>query len=236
MAFGKRGRPPSAKTLVDRQLGRNRKIVIPTESFIIPNHSGDHSAGNVQKTPTDDLDIPNKKYVDDSFDKWDDLQVAIGAVGFGSSAPSWTAYKGGEVLAFNPSQNNSITFTAQIPHSYEEGTDLDFHLHLVHPTNPTGEGQKSKWTLTYSWAKFDEAFPSETTLTKEIDASMADLHKYEDVAELDGTGKTISSILICSLTRNGTDAADTYTDDVYLVALDFHFKKDSNGSTTERSK
>ncbi len=61
-----RGRPPSAKTLVDRQLGRNVKNpVLPAgESFVVPNHSGDHSEGRVDSTPIDDLDIPNKKYVD----------------------------------------------------------------------------------------------------------------------------------------------------------------------------
>jgi len=62
-----RGRPPSAKTLVDRQLGRNTKhIVLPAgEDYIIPNHSGDHSEGRVDTTPINNLDIPNKKYVDD---------------------------------------------------------------------------------------------------------------------------------------------------------------------------
>ncbi len=61
-----RGRPPSAKTLVDRQLGRNIKHpVLPAgDDYIVPNLSGDHSAGRVDTTPTDDLDIPNKKYVD----------------------------------------------------------------------------------------------------------------------------------------------------------------------------
>ena len=66
MATKPRGRPPSAKTLVDRQLGRNVKHpVLPAgESFVIPNHSGDHSEGRVDKTPTADLDLVNKKYVD----------------------------------------------------------------------------------------------------------------------------------------------------------------------------
>lgn len=41
MAFGKPGRPPSAKTLVDRQLKRDRPVILPAgESFIVPNHSG----------------------------------------------------------------------------------------------------------------------------------------------------------------------------------------------------
>ena len=66
-----KGRPPSAKTLVDRQLGRNiQHPVLPAgESFHIPNHSGDHSAGRVDSDPTQDLDLINKKYVDDN-DFW----------------------------------------------------------------------------------------------------------------------------------------------------------------------
>lgn len=35
------GRPPSSKTLVDRQLGRNRPNILPAgESYIVPNYSG----------------------------------------------------------------------------------------------------------------------------------------------------------------------------------------------------
>ena len=63
-----RGRPPSAKTLVDRQLGRNiiNPILPAGGGFVIPNHSGDHSEGRVDSTPTQDLDLVNKKYVDDN--------------------------------------------------------------------------------------------------------------------------------------------------------------------------
>ena len=41
------------------------KTPIATDMFI-PNQSGDHSAGHVNTTPTQDLDIANKKYVDDN--------------------------------------------------------------------------------------------------------------------------------------------------------------------------
>lgn len=59
-----RGRPPSAKTLVDRQLGRNIiHPVLPADDFIVPNHSGDHSAGTTG-TPVNELDMVNKAYVD----------------------------------------------------------------------------------------------------------------------------------------------------------------------------
>ena len=67
-----RGRPPSDKTLVDRQLGRNIKhpILPAGDSYIVPNHSGDHSAGTTG-TPVSDLEIANKKYVDDNASLWE---------------------------------------------------------------------------------------------------------------------------------------------------------------------
>ena len=63
-----RGRPPSAKTLIDRQLGRNvvHPVLPAGDGFIIPNHSGDLSAGRVDSTPVSNLDPVNKKYVDDN--------------------------------------------------------------------------------------------------------------------------------------------------------------------------
>lgn len=65
--MAQRGRPPSAKTLVDRQLGRNNNKVLPAgDTFQVPNHSGDHSAGTTG-TPVNDLDLANKKYVDDNI-------------------------------------------------------------------------------------------------------------------------------------------------------------------------
>lgn len=49
---------------------------IRDEGLIIPNHSGDHSAGIVNTTPTTNTDITNKKYVDD-HDYWDKVGSSI---------------------------------------------------------------------------------------------------------------------------------------------------------------
>ena len=43
-----------------------KRTAIATDMFL-PNHSGDHSAGIVNTTPTTDTDIANKKYVDDEI-------------------------------------------------------------------------------------------------------------------------------------------------------------------------
>ena len=46
----------------------------------------------------------------------------------------------------------------------------------------------------------------------------------------------VSSMLICSLTREGTDADDTLLQDVYCAEVDFHYQKDSFGSRTRTMK
>ena len=61
-----------------------KKTPIASEMFI-PNHSGDLSAGSVLTTPTQDLDVVNKKYVDDSIagiNQYSDekAQDAVGAM------------------------------------------------------------------------------------------------------------------------------------------------------------
>jgi len=66
------GRPPSIKTLINNTKPKQEtRTPIATEIYI-PNLSGDHSKGRVRTTPTQDLDIPNKKYVDDQIAGIDD--------------------------------------------------------------------------------------------------------------------------------------------------------------------
>ena len=74
MAFSKeqriirqvRGRNKSSK---GKQIDRGEQRQEIGTGMYAPNHSGDHSAGNVRTTPSQDLDLVNKKYVDDETDK-----------------------------------------------------------------------------------------------------------------------------------------------------------------------
>ena len=123
-----------------------------------------------------------------------------------------------------------------MPHSYKEGSDIEFHLHCVFPDGNAGD---VRWNFTHSWANIGADFPAETTVTTDIASPAdADNHQQDEIADpITGTGKTISSILLCSLQREGTDGVnDDYDNDVYLAALDFHFEKDMVGSRTEASK
>lgn len=173
----------------------------------------------------------------DIYPAWDDLQVNISSVRIPTSgAPTWTAYKGSYVLAFSASARETIYFTAQLPHGYQEGSDIEFHLHLAYPDGNAGH---SVWNFTHSWADIGDTFPAPTTVANVvIDApGVADYHQIAEIEDsIDGSDKNISSVLLCSLQRDGTSEQDDYGSDVYLVALDFHIQVDSLGSRTETEK
>jgi len=173
---------------------------------------------------------------------YDDLRVPVTAVrlgGGGSHPPTETAYKGGIVLAFDTGPSSDcIQFVAQIPHSYKEGSEIECHIHWVIPTSGAGGGAENvKWDMTYSWANTGDEMPAETSASVTVDVQdvVADINTYTDIVDIDGTGKEISSMLICSLCRD-PDVANDYTDDAYLFEIDFHFEIDTLGSRTELVK
>ena len=67
------------------------KTPVGSEMFL-PNLSGDHSRGRVRTTPTTDLEIANKKYVDDNFLKNDAVDVGVGLTLTGDNTSADTAY------------------------------------------------------------------------------------------------------------------------------------------------
>ena len=166
----------------------------------------------------------------------DDFQVQIsGAKLVGADTPVWVDYKGSQVLAFKKDAINKIAFTAQLPHAYMQASNIQFHIHI---TYPNGNAGNSVWQMTHSWANINTAFPTATTPTAVTLAAPAvlDQHTVNQVATLTGTGKTISSVILCSLSRLGTNVADTYDDFIYLVAADFHIVRDTIGSISEYTK
>jgi hypothetical protein len=184
------------------------------------------------------VDCGTNKTIELSEVVYDDQQVSIGSVGFGASAPSWTAYKSGEVLAFANNQSNKITFNAQLSHRYKLGTNIDFHIHTIAPNNNSGD---VRWQLTYSWADIGSDFPAETTTlaTQTIAANSQDEHLYFEIDDAVSSASAeagVSGVLICSLTRLGSDGADTYASSIYLAALDFHFQINTIGSRQELVK
>ncbi len=168
---------------------------------------------------------------------YDDMQISMANVKTpASSAPTWTPYKGSEVPAFSKTATNVLYFSAQMPHSYDEGTNIEFHIHVAYPDNGAGN---SVWYMTYSWANIDGAFPAASNSGNVIVASPATADYHDDpsiVASINGAGKTISSVLLCSISRLGGDGSDDYDNVIYLVSGDFHYQKDTIGSRQQLIK
>lgn len=62
-----------------------------------------------------------------------------------------------------------------------------------------------------------------------------DDHMLDSIATITGTSKNVSSMLICSLTRD-VSVANDYADNAYLVEVDSHFQIDTIGSRQMTSK
>jgi hypothetical protein len=174
---------------------------------------------------------------------WEDIRTPVNAVKVsGTRPPTWTAFRGSEVLGFSD-QNVAINeeevfFSLQLPHNYKIGTDLYLHLHWVYSTNETAT--VVRWGLTYSWASLDTAFPIATTIyanTLPNSASGADIHRLTSFPLISGAGTSgVSSMLVCRLFRNSSAATDNYTGSIYLLEIDAHYLLDSLGSSTELLK
>ncbi len=171
--------------------------------------------------------------------EWDDLQVPENALRLsGVKPPTWQDYKGSQVLAFSDevAEGNEeiVFFVAQMPAGYLEGSDIKFHIHWLGEDNTAGN---VAWKLTYSWANLGEAFPGETTEVTALANGATDVLLEGDIATLDGTGKEIQSMILCSLRRNSSNVADTLGGkDAYLMEVDFHLQIDTLGSQGENTK
>jgi hypothetical protein len=175
---------------------------------------------------------------------WDDIRVPALATRIGGVAPpnfiqfkdDGAASTGVFAYEFIDGFLKQVFFTAQIPHGYKEGTDLHAHVHFVPATN-IANGDTVIWGLEYTWQNVSGDFSDTSTTTGTYtgtDEDVVDKHIKLDMGDITGTGKKISSMLVCRLYRDG--ATDTSTAHMFLLEFDFHFQINSLGSENESSK
>jgi len=164
---------------------------------------------------------------------WEDLRFPASAIRLGGAAPaSDQGYRGGIVLSFSSAVNNYVYLTAQMPHSWREGDNVTAHIHWTIPVGGLGGGAENvKWDLTYSWANVGETFPvqSSVSLTRNVASVAANTHLYDEWVELDGSGKTASSMIIISVKRD-TGVASDYSSAALLIEFDIHYRQDKLGT------
>jgi hypothetical protein len=179
---------------------------------------------------------------------WDDLRITPGAFDLpGTSDPALVAWTpGGSGIAtklYEFQAGDTATFTIQLPHSYKHGTSIYVHVHWTPGANGSTEsGRLVGWKLDYTWANINGAFASMATADLQ-DACNGVNHEHNmtpDV-EIAGTGKTVSSMLVCNIKRTDTGTDDTWAGTgsgslPMLLEIDFHFQIDTVGSRQRTSK
>jgi len=186
-------------------------------------------------TLTGDVLFQGDILYEDTF--WDNIRVPMSAVKLGqTNPPGWITFNGGDlvVLGFDDARKENVYFTVQLPHSYKEGTDLEAHIHW---SPITTNGGNVMWDLEYQWANISATFPASTVVPL-VDAAdgTAWKHQIHEMTSIDGTGKELSSMLVCRLSRLGADGGDTHVGDAALLGVDFHYQIDAPGSYTEYTK
>jgi hypothetical protein len=173
---------------------------------------------------------------------WDDVVTGAFSVKVDSvNPPTAVAYKGSQVWNFVHTADKKIYLTAQLPHGYTEGSDINFHIHFAIETNGLNgaTAENVKFNFTHSWSNISGAIPGETTETATVDvkAYTTDVHYLLSIPAtlISGANKNISSILLCSLTRD-TAVANNYAHGVYFMSADFHIQKNSLGSNEQTAK
>jgi hypothetical protein len=158
---------------------------------------------------------------------WDDLRgPANGINPVGSPSPATPNTADGS-LTF--AKGNVCAVWFQLPHKYKHGTDLHPHIHWSKATSAAG---LVNWQMKYKWANRAEVMPAYSVMIPGSDLvpceDTANLHAMLGFGELDGTDKTISSMIGLYIER--VSSGDTYSGNANLYEVDIHFEIDTVGS------
>lgn len=201
----------------------------------------------INEIQTGDADFYGDVTYHDTF--WDDLRVPLSSTKkAGSKEPEFKkaldnglGSQGVMLEFFDKTTEEELYFECQMPHSWKEGTDIHAHVHFI-PIANGSEGDVVSWCLEYSWASIGSVFSNTTIIGGNehipADSSLVqNKHYLTELGEINGSGQTFSSMLICRVFRDagGTLYTDDYDDEVGLLEIDFHYEIDKVGTDEEYS-
>lgn len=163
---------------------------------------------------------------------WDDLLVPLTSTKKGTNdLPHFDETNLGYLFP-NGDTSEILYIIVQMPHRWKEGSVIFPHIHYKR----TSAG-KPTFKISYSWNSTGSAVSSPSTVlelgTEVFPYVSGNIHQINtNSAGIDGTGKTISSILLIKLYRDDSVVAG----DVLAYQFDIHYEIDSLGSNTEYSK
>jgi hypothetical protein len=173
---------------------------------------------------------------------YDDLRVT--PAGFdraGVADPSLVSYTPtGSAIAtylYEFQKDDIAYFTVQLPHTYKTGQDIKVHVHWTPGLRGNEEsGKYVGWKVDYTWANINGTFGAMGTADlSDVCDGTDDKHQMTPEVTITGSGKGISSMLICNIKRTDTGTDDTWTGTAsgalpMILEIDFHFPIDTVGS------
>lgn len=186
-----------------------------------------------------------------SAERWDDLKVPVNTVKTGSSwwagtteSGDWGSFLEGTQLIwfYSNTDANAVYFSVQMPHGWKEGSAIFPHVHWTNKAAPNQN--RVTWVLEYTWTNPGEAFVATNEITGYLVPTAGDNVSIGDDIVLnehaitplglgngiDASDKTLSSMLICKLSRKASDSNDTYSGSAGLIEIDFHYQLDKDGT------
>jgi len=167
----------------------------------------------------------------------DDLTIPVTSTKLGGSKePVFTKFKdngagsqGVFSYVFPDATESELYLVAQLPHTYKPGTAVEPHIHWTPTTTNTGS---VLWGIECTWQSAGGTYGN-TSVTTQADAGdgVAYKHQMAPLPDIDGTGQSESSMLICRVFRDGANAADTYTGGAAMLEIDFHYQVEKFGKS-----
>lgn len=134
---------------------------------------------------------------------------------------------------FDPTIEQSLSFTAQLPHGYVLGSEIYSHFHWAPMTADAGN---VVWGIEYTIQDINGTFANTTVLTATGAASGAKKHSLTAISTAIPGQSSLSSMMIGRLFRQAGSASDTYAFDAALLEWDMHIQMDQLGSHSEYVK
>ena len=212
--------------------------------FIINKETGKNIILGGSNIATDNTTIENDGTVvfNGAATTWDELRGSGSAIGTGSS-PVMVQFTGnGPLFEWSFSHGTSdkcLYYELQLPHGWNQGSRIYPHVHWTPSTNGTGN---VVWKMDYIWQNIGEVYGLSSTIKVSTPAiGTAWQHEMSNFQTgisdgIAATGKTISSILICRIYRDGSSVSDTYPDPVSLIGFDVLYEINTVGSHTPTTK
>lgn len=177
-------------------------------------------------------------YICAGFPIWRDLFTSVANLKAGATAPDFGTYQasgGLQTYLFDGStRTEEVHGSFELQHDYEEGTDIDFHVHWEPTTAAAGN---VRWSIEYVWKNTGDGATVPTTIhSVNAAGGTAWVTKKNDIGTITGTGKSIGSVFVFRLFRESTHVDDTYAADAALIQVGIHYKVDTAGSRQETVK